>query len=119
MHQIVLIDGVTSSTASGTQRGGLLALPTNIGRYSRDSFAIVPELGLKVGYNFTDRLRGFVGYDVLYASNVVRPGDQVDTFVNSSFLPPGPGVGAPLPRFQFRQTDFWAQGVSFGLEWRY
>jgi len=120
MHQIVIIDGFTSSTAGGTERGGLLALPTNIGRYSRDTFAIVPELGLKVGYNFTDRLRGFVGYDVLYASSVVRPGDQVDTFVNSSFIPPrGTPVGAPLPRFQFRQTDFWAQGVSFGLEWRY
>jgi len=81
---------------------------------------LVPELGVKFGYNFTEHLRGYVGYDVLYASNVVRPGDQVDTFVNSSFIPPrGTPVGAPLPHFQFRTTDFWAQGVSFGLELRY
>jgi len=42
MHQIVVIDGFTSSSAAGTQRGGLLALPTNIGHYSRDTFALVP-----------------------------------------------------------------------------
>ncbi len=125
MHEYVAINGYTTTTPSGgtpsTQPGGLLALQgTNIGQYNRDTFAIVPELGLKVGFNFTESLRFYVGYNVVYASSVVRPGDQVNLDVNSKYLPPvGGGVGAPLPDFAFRTTDFWAQGVSFGLEWRF
>lgn len=120
IRQTVIIDGSTTSSVSGTERGGLLAQPTNIGRDARDQFCIVPEAGLRLGYYFTERLRGYVGYDVLYMSNVVRPGDQVDTFVNSSYIPPrGTPIGPATPRYQVRSTDFWAQGVSFGLEWRY
>jgi hypothetical protein len=124
MHQHVVIDGTTvfrDGLMPAIVRGGLLALPgTNIGTYNRDTFALVPELGVKLGYNFTEHLRGYVGYDVVYASSVVRPGDQIDTNVNSSFLPRGGSpAGAPLPRFIFRSTDFWAQGVNFGLEVRY
>jgi hypothetical protein len=125
MHQVVVINGQTAITQNGVQSinsGGLLAQPSNIGRFGRDTFALVPEVGLKVGYNFTDRLRGYIGYDVLYMSSVVRPGDQVDTNVNSNFLPPrGPGLvpGPALPRFQFRTNDFWAQGVCFGITWSY
>jgi hypothetical protein len=126
MHEVVVINGTTVTVLSGMSptvaSGGLLAQPSNIGRYGRDTFALVPELGLKVGYNFTDHLRGYVGYDVLYLSSVVRPGDIVDTNINSLRLPRiggGSQVGTNLPGFQFRSTDFWAQGVNFGLEWRY
>jgi hypothetical protein len=125
VHQVAVINGetvVNGGVLSGVQSGGLLAQPTNIGRYGRDTFALVPELGLKVGYNFTDRLRGYIGYDVLYMSSVVRPGDIVDTNVNPNFIPPrgsGPIPGPALPRFQFRTNDFWAQGVNFGLQWSY
>jgi len=123
MHQLVNIDGFTAfrdGPNPGVERGGLLALPSNIGSYNRDTFCVVPELGLRLGFNFTERFRGYVGYDVLYVSTVVRPGDQIDTNINPTFLPRnGPAVGAPMPAFQYHSTDFWAQGVSFGLEWRY
>jgi hypothetical protein len=59
----------------------------------------------------------------MYWSSVVRPGDQIDTTINRTQLPsvfaPGMLVGAPRPGFQFHPTDFWAQGVSFGLELQY
>jgi hypothetical protein len=123
MRQVVNIYGATASPSlpGGFQAGGLLALPgTNIGSYTQNRFAIVPEGGLKLGYNFTDHLRGYLGYDVLYVSSVVRPGDQVNTTVNPTFLPGnGPARGAPAPPFQFRTTDFWAQGFNAGLEWRW
>jgi hypothetical protein len=127
MHQVAVINGETVTLMSGTAptvaSGGLLAQPTNIGRYGRDTFAVVPELALKVGYNFTDHLRGYVGYDVIYLSSVVRPGDIVDTNINSLRLPrlggTGAATGPSLPGFQFRTSDFWAQGVNFGFEWRY
>ncbi|MGG7379585.1 BBP7 family outer membrane beta-barrel protein, partial [Escherichia coli] len=71
------------STTPGGQTsavvGGLLALPSNIGNFQRNRFGVVPQVGLKVGYNLTDNLRVYVGYDFLWWCNVVRPGDQIDT----------------------------------------
>jgi Putative beta barrel porin-7 (BBP7) len=124
MQQSVSINGatvITGGPGAGTFPGGLLALKgTNIGTYNRDVFAVVPEVGVKLGFYFTERLRGFVGYDVIYASNVVRPGDQIDRNVNPTYQPNnGPPQGAPLPGFQFRTSDFWAQGLTAGIEWRY
>jgi hypothetical protein len=124
MHETVNIDGgtvITGGAGAGTFRGGLLALNgTNIGNYTRDTFAVVPELSLRLGFYFTERLRAYVGYNVIYMSSVVRPGDQVDLHVNPSYQPNGgPPFGAALPAFQFRATDFWAQGLTAGLEWKF
>jgi hypothetical protein len=126
MHETVSINGMTivnnsSGVGNGTFSGGLLALNgTNIGQFHRDVFAVVPELYVKVGFCITERLRAYVGYDVVYLSNVVRPGAQIDTNVNPTYVPGGgPAVGAALPGFQFRTSDFWAQGFTAGLEWKY
>ncbi len=126
-HQIVNIGGNTFFTAPGqatrASSGGLLALPTNSGRFTRDTFAVVPEVGINLGYQVTDHLRLFVGYTFLYWTNVARPGDEIDRVVNPTQLPrfAGPGglVGPARPSFRFRDSDFWAQGLNFGLELRY
>ena len=49
---------------------------------------------------------------------VARAGDQIDRMLNLSQLPPGPLDGAPLPRFDFHDSDFWAQGINLSLEYR-
>ncbi|MEI8380327.1 MAG: BBP7 family outer membrane beta-barrel protein [Planctomycetota bacterium] len=123
---VVRINGstvFTSSTGTSvTQNGGLLALPTNIGSYSRDQFSVVPEVGLNVGRQLTDNVRVYVGYTLIYWSSVVRPGDQIDPVINPTQLPtptgPGTLVGPARPAFAFHDTDFWAQGINFGLEFR-
>ena len=129
VYDIVNINGSTTFTNfpapfGGTFPGGLLALPgTNIGRFTGYRFGVVPEVGLKLGYDVTDHLRLFVGYDFLYLNNVVRPGDQIDLRVNPNFQPsaagPGPGGGPRVPAVLFRTTDYWAQGLNFGLLYRY
>jgi hypothetical protein len=126
MHQTVEIAGsTTTSDATGVRvdRGGLLAQGSNIGNYSRDRFAVVPELGLNVGYQVTDCLRLFVGYNVLYVSTVVRPADQIDRNVNPTQVPAFGGSqlkGPPAePAFLFRGTDFYAQGLNLGIEFRW
>jgi hypothetical protein len=127
MHQAVDISGATIYMVPGAsaivERGGVLAAPTNIGSYRSDRFAVVPEVGVKLGYQLTDHVRLFVGYNFLYASSVVRPGDQIDRTINLSQVPTvfgqSPLVGAPRPRPMFQQTDFWAQGVQFGVEVKY
>lgn len=124
-HHVVTIEGSTTRIITGgpteTQPGALLASPTNIGRYEISRFAVVPEVGVKLGYDLTDNLRVFVGYNFLYLSSAVRPGDQIDVNVNQSFRPftGAPGTGPRLPAPLVRTTDYWAQGMTFGLLYRY
>jgi hypothetical protein len=104
-----LTDGITQTTpAARTQGPGLLAQAGNSGCYSRDCFAVVPEVTLRLGYEFNSHWRASAGYTFLFASEVVRPGDQID-----------PVLGAGHPAFSFHGTSFWAQGLDCGLEFRY
>src|SRR5262249_48125958 len=54
VHEVININGaqiITTPTGATTLfRGGLLALNSNIGRFTQDRFAVLPELGLNVGY---------------------------------------------------------------------
>jgi hypothetical protein len=127
-HQDLLIDGSQVFTdpngTTHTFRGGLFALSSNIGRYSLDKFGFVPELNLNFGYQVTDHIRAFVGYDVLYWSSVLRPGEQIDRNIDITLIPnfPVPGAvptGTNQPSALRAATDFWAQGVTVGIEVRY
>ena len=115
-----LVTGVTTPFV-----GGLLALPTNIGSHHQDHFSVVPEVNATVSYHFNEHWRVFAGYDFLYWTNVVRPGQQIDRQLDESLIPNfdrvGPGVSSGLnrPAVPFRQSDFWAQGLNLGLEFRY
>jgi hypothetical protein len=126
-HEVVEIHGTTviispAGTAVVTP-AGFLASASNSGHFSRDRFAVVPEFGLNAGYQITRHLRAFVGYTFLYWSSVVRPGDQVDVGLSGTQLPTdtrfNPRAGPARPAVLFRDTDFWAQGINFGLEFRY
>jgi hypothetical protein len=135
------INGSTSFTTPGgataTFPGGLLAQPpanqagtplqpSNIGNYQVTNFAVIPELGVNVGYQVTDGFRAFVGYSFMFWSNVVRAGEQIPTAVDSRVLPPLPNAGVAPPvvaggpsLYQFHYNSLYVQGVSFGLEFRY
>jgi Putative beta barrel porin-7 (BBP7) len=71
-------------------RGGLFALPSNSGRFDSENFSVVPHLQGRVGVQATTWLRGFVGYEFLYWSGVVRPGSQVDQRVDPRQVPTDP-----------------------------
>jgi hypothetical protein len=124
-HSVVDISGSTRSTSPAgvetTSVGGLLALSSNIGHYEQDTFAVVPELDLKLGYQVTPHTRVVVGYDCIYWSSVARAGEQIDRNVNSTLLP-NSGVaqtGATAPLFSFQQTGYWVQGINVGLDCRW
>jgi hypothetical protein len=131
-HQRLRIEGDQVRTLPGqaplTFVGGLYALDSNIGDHSRNVFSVVPELGVNVGYQMTDHLRAYVGYNFLYWSNVIRPADQIDRVIDVNRVPrfvPPPLVGAippivpPRPAVLFKETDFWVQGVNLGVEYRW
>ena len=123
-HQRVRIHGSTSTTAGATtfdEPGGLLALSSNSGSFSRDEFTVIPEVGATLGFAIAPRARVTVGYSFLYWSEVIRAGDQINLNVNPNFIP-GPAVpnpGVPNPTFAFRDTDFWAHGLNLGLDYRW
>jgi hypothetical protein len=105
--------------------GGLLALPgANIGRYTQNQFAVVPEVGFNVGWQLTSRLKLFVGYNFLYIGNALRPEGLIDTSVDVARIPNFPAGGTtplafPRPAPQFNLSDYFVQGVSFGVAFRW
>jgi hypothetical protein len=123
-HESVSVAGLSSllvGQRTFEAQGGLYALPGNIGRTTQDQLAFVPQVQVKVSYRILNNLFGFVGYDVLYWNRVVRPGDQVDTTVDERQVPVSPaytgsaGPAGASPQAQLIHSDFWAQGLSFGL----
>ncbi len=126
-HESVNISGATTiAPAAGpvtNVAGGVLALPTNIGHYGRDVVGFVPEAGVTLGYQPIEQVRLFVGYTFLYWNDVARPGNEIDVNVNPSRFPvnaPVGGASGPArPGFTFNETDFWAQGIQIGAEFRY
>src|SRR5262249_59420948 len=69
------ITGTPTATGAPTS-GGLLFSPTDVGKHSRDRISFPLEANIKIGYEFCNWLRAYVGYDVLYVTNVARSGDQ-------------------------------------------
>jgi hypothetical protein len=120
------IGGSTTFTTSGGSvvvPGGLFAQPTNIGHYTSAAFGVVPQVGVRFGYQFTNSLRAYVGYSLLWlVQSAARPGDQIDRSVNVTQVPAlgqGPLAGDLHPAFAFQSTDFWAQGFLAGLEYNF
>jgi Putative beta barrel porin-7 (BBP7) len=111
--------------ATQTFSGGYFALPSNIGNHTRTVFAVVPEVGLNLGYRITDWASVFAGYTFLYTNNVARPAKQINRNVNATQSvaitddPAAALVGAAQPSFKFNSSDFWAQGLNVGLAFRF
>jgi hypothetical protein len=109
--------------------GGIFAQPTSVGRHDRDRLALVPEVGMKIGYRLTSWTSVFVGYTFLYASAVVRPGGQIDRNINTTQAmafqapqspPPSLTLEGPAqPAVRFRESDFWVQGLNVGVSFSY
>ncbi len=130
-HQQIDVNGsaffLNRNGTTSRATGGLLAEGSNIGHFTRNRFSVVPEASVSVGYQVTDWLKASVGYSGLFWSNVVRPGDQIDRGIDIRQIPrfvrPGdPPTPAPLragPLVPFRESTYWAQGLTFGLEFKY
>ena len=89
--------------------GGIFTGSTNSNVFQKNRFSMVPEVGVKVGYQLTDYLRASVGYNFLYWTDVVRGAEQIDPIL----------LGSGRPAFASRTSDFWTQGLTLGLELRY
>jgi hypothetical protein len=125
-HRVLGIAGQVVEVPTGGNPavlpGGMYAQTTNIGRYEHDQFSVVPQAQVRVAFDLCRNLQVYAGYNFLYWTNVIRPGDQVDPVVNlsqSEAFGPGTLTGPPRPGVPFNKSDFWAHGVSFGIELRF
>jgi hypothetical protein len=119
---LVSVSGETTTragTATDTTPGGLLAQPSNIGQYENDDLTIMPELGVTFGYDITCRLKATFGYTFIYWSQVARSSEQIDFDINPTQFDDGELDGLARPSFPFCMNDFWAQGMNFGLEYKF
>ena len=118
MRETIRIAGsqttTTPNNASTVHNGGLLALPTNIGTYSRDVTAWIPEIGVSAAWEVRDWLRLSVGYNAIWISDVAFSGDQIDTTINPSQLSGGILIGPAQPAFAFHDTEYWLHGLTLG-----
>lgn len=117
---ILYVDGAhnfVSPNSSGP--GGLLALNSNSGRFSHNAFSVVPELTMNIGYNLSQHCRIYVGYNFLFWSGVLRPGNQIDPNLDVTRIPgfgaTVPPVATPHPTVPLTTRDFYAQGINLGL----
>jgi hypothetical protein len=126
-HETISNTGTTTLIVPGqpniTVNGGRLVSASNAGHFSQDEFSVVPEVEVKVGCQVTDKIKAFVGYNVLYWTGVVRPGNQIDPTVDARQIPTSivftPGFVGTAPAVPFRKSDYWAQGITFGLEFAF
>lgn len=102
---------------SGTVRGfsgpstdsGILALPSNSGSYTRDTFAFMPELGVKLGFAARENLEFTVGYTMMMWSDVALAGSQIDNVIEPL------NIARTRPESLFATETFWMQGVDLGV----
>jgi hypothetical protein len=125
IHQSVDINGSTTTIPFGQApqqiQGGVLAQSTNIGHFTHNEFSWVPEFTINFGYQVTQHLRVYVGYTFLALDHTVQPGNVIDAVNPSkiqSLIVSNP-VNLARPAPLFRETDFWAQGLNFGMEFQY
>jgi hypothetical protein len=90
---------------------GLAVQPGNAGTHRRGELDMVSEVGVNLGCRLTRHVLLWGGYNFLYWNNPVRAGDQVDLAVN-----PNPAAPPARPAVPFKTDNFWAQGVTVGLE---
>lgn len=100
---------------------GFLAQSTNIGNYEETVFSLVPRLEFDLQWEFAQGWSATVGYNLLYWTNVLRAGEQIDGTVNADLLPPSVAgsTGANRPSAMLNDSNYLAHGISFGIERRF
>lgn len=123
-QQNIAIAGSRSSTINGSPVGSptdgfVYALPSNSGMQNQSAFAAIPEVQFRLGYDVTRHIQLFAGYDYFYWTSVIRPGNSVDSVINTSQRNGQPLVGAARPEPIMSPSGIWAQGMTFGVELKY
>jgi hypothetical protein len=84
---------------AATLPGGLIS-STPMTTTNRTRLSVLPELRASLGYQVTPNIRGFIGYNFIWMTNVAIVGDQTSTSTTGT-------------------RDIWFQGLDFGVQLRF
>jgi hypothetical protein len=122
MHQTTTVIGDNTQLNGVVAPGGLLSSAFDQGNHTRDKIAFVPEINLKLGYQVLPCMRVYVGYDCLYLSSVVRPGQQTGlstTTIQANVGGTNSTITVNEPSYRYKANDLVVNGINFGVEFRY
>jgi hypothetical protein len=120
VNREAVISGQTTTSIDGqmaTDGQGLLTRSTNIGRHFDSVFAVIPEANVRLAYRWRERIDLSIGYNYLALTNVLQPGTIIDRDLAVNLASPDGVVSRPDR--QFRDSDYWLQGLQFGMHWNY
>jgi len=119
MNQTASVRGFTTQDFNGTATfpGGILTQQSNITEFSRNTFAFLPEMRVKMGYSVSECIQLTVGYSFMYWSSVALSGNQIDHTVD--FSQALGGAASTRPAFSFADSGYWMHGVDLGLSMNY
>lgn len=124
LHTTVSAVGTQTTTAPGSPTaafpGGVLALPSNMGSFSANYLAAVPNFGLTLKWQVMPNLQFRAGYSLLWINGAARAGSEVNTTINTNNFPPATNV-VPFsqPTYILQRSDLWIQNINVGLTWTY
>lgn len=116
-HSRVVVPGIFDQTMTG----GFLTAGSRLGTFESDSFAVLPQAEVRLGYCVMSSLRFHVGYNFMFLDNVVRPGSLISTQVDSDdFLVDATPAADDLgPDKDAIEQGVWLQGVNFGFTYNF
>ncbi|MDX1925563.1 MAG: BBP7 family outer membrane beta-barrel protein [Pirellulaceae bacterium] len=119
MNQTASVRGFTIQDFNGTASfpGGVLTQQSNIVEFSRNTFAFLPEMRVKMGYSLSECIQLNVGYSFMYWSSVALSGNQIDHSVD--FSQALGGAASTRPAFSFVDSGYWMHGIDLGLSMTY
>jgi hypothetical protein len=89
-----------------------------VGTYDRDQFVVIPEVGANLGWHISECVDFNIGYTFVYYSSIARPGDAIDTTVNTTQAG-ATLVGPARPDFTFSESGFITHGLNLGVTFRW
>jgi hypothetical protein len=114
----------TSTGLVSTQPGGLFDIAPDLGRHTKDRFAVLPEGGISLGYQCFSWLRLTAGYTFMWTNTVIRPTNTITPYFNPNLVPVSPLFNGSFPSAFIRRnvvddSDFFLHGFNAGVEIRF
>lgn len=113
MYEETSIRGSTEIAVPGqtTQNfdSGLFAAESNSGTHSRSEFTAITEVGAKLGYRIAPCTQVTFGYTFIYLNDIATAASAIDPTVGTS------STTGERPRFEFKHSDYWVQGLNLGF----
>jgi hypothetical protein len=123
-RRVFTVDNLTVVTDPNLPKEDQVKATVYVGRYTASDFGALPEIDFSVRRQITPSFTLTAGYSLIFLSEAIRLGDQIDITVNSADLFPE----LPLARASGSQSgppqssglvdsSLWVQGIHVGLEW--